>query len=161
MRPIVRLFLGCFIVAFPWPCGQKMAHERPHGCRPSWWSKLFESFAFCTYVCMCVRMYMYVPMYACMHVCMHACMYVCMYVCVYIFTYIHMVMEAHKCTYIHTHLYIHTHIHILRERSPHMQWIFLLGSALLAILVNTRDTYTACDVSRASIQTQGRQPAQQ
>ena len=36
-----------------------------------------------TYVCMCVRVYLYASGYVCMYVCMHVCMYVCMHVCMY------------------------------------------------------------------------------
>jgi len=42
-----------------------------------------------TYVCVCLRVYVYVCMYVCTYVPMYVCMYVCMcvYVCMYVCMY--------------------------------------------------------------------------
>ena len=77
---------------------QQWGKHQSHSGVPRFHPGHADTHALCTYVCVCVPVYMCMHgtmlacihdhpwsscMYACMHVCMYACMHVCMYVCMY------------------------------------------------------------------------------
>ena len=73
---------------------QQWGKHQSHSGVPRFHPGHADTHALCTYVCVCVHVYMCMhgTMLACihdhpwssMHVCMYACMHVCMYVCMYV-----------------------------------------------------------------------------
>ena len=101
----------------------------------------------CTYVCVC--MYMYIRI--CMYVCACIYTYVCMYVCMYMYIYSYMYVCMYKCMYACMHVCMCIHITFLIK--PHMPYIassplcLLRGFAsLLLYFTNEEHTYVCIHV---------------